>query len=188
MPSLIKSGCKFFFVATTDEAIQLRKINKKICIFILNGLIAEEIDLIRKFDLTPVINNLIQLKRIEKFQDKKKLKLNIALHFDTGMSRLGFDRNETQRLIKSKASLIKKSNVILVMSHLSCADNENSKLNKTQLELFNSISMHFPNCMHSLANSAGILLGKKYHFDMVRPGISLYGGHSKKMKEKSIMT
>ena len=184
VPSLIKSGCKFFFVATTDEAIQLRKINKKICIFILNGLVAEEIDLIRKFDLTPVINNLVQLKRIEKFQDKMKLKLNIALHFDTGMSRLGFDRSETQRLIKSKTSLIKKSNVILVMSHLSCADNENSKLNKTQLELFNSISMHFPNCMHSLANSAGILLGKKYHFDMVRPGISLYGGHSKKNEGK----
>ena len=82
---LNKSGCKFFFVATTDEAIQLRKINKKICIFILNGLVAEEIDLIRN-DLTPVINNLVQLKRIEKFQDKMKLKLNIALHFDTGMS------------------------------------------------------------------------------------------------------
>ncbi len=179
VPTLIKSGCKFFFVATTNEAIELRKIDKKISIFILNGLVTKELNLIKKFKLIPVINDLAQLKKIEKFQGEKKIKLDIALHFDTGMSRLGFDQTETQKLIKSKSSLLKKSKVILVMSHLSCADDKNSKLNKSQLKLFNSIKVHFPNCMHSLANSAGILLGKKYHFDMVRPGISLYGGHSK---------
>ena len=47
IPSLVDSGCKNFFVATTDEAIELRKINKKIKIFILNGLILKNIKLIK---------------------------------------------------------------------------------------------------------------------------------------------
>ncbi len=177
---LSKIGCKFFFVATTNEGIELRKINKKISIFILNGLVTKDIKLIYKYNLIPVINNLAQLKMFEKFQDKNKFKLNIALHFDTGMSRLGFDSHETKILIDQKSKLIKNSKIFLVMSHLSCADDKQSKYNKKQLNKFENIRLHFPNSLHSLSNSAGILLGKKYHFDMVRPGISLYGGHCQK--------
>ncbi len=181
---LINTGCKFFFVATTNEAIQLRRINKKIYIFILNGLVTNEIELIRKYNLIPVINSLKQLARLEKFQKSKNLNLNIALHFDTGMSRLGFDKNETNILISKKSRLIIKSKVLLVMSHLACADDRKSLKNKKQLNKFNFIRSHFPNSLHSLSNSAGILLGKKYHFDMVRPGISLYGGHCQKNEKK----
>ena len=50
IPSLIKSGCKYFFVATTNEAIHLRQMNKKIYIFILNGLIAKDIKLIHMYN------------------------------------------------------------------------------------------------------------------------------------------
>ena len=183
--SLIKKGCKYFFVATTNEAIFLRKLNKKINIFILNGLITNELKLIHKHNLIPVINNLNQLRKIESYQKIKRNNQKIALHFDTGMSRLGFDKSETKLLVKNKSKLIKKSKVFLIMSHLACADDKKSKLNKIQLIKFDSIRSHFPNCLHSLSNSAGVLLGKKYHFDMVRPGISLYGGQCQK-KEKLI--
>ena len=184
-PTLIKSGCKFFFVATTTEAVELRKINKKISIFILNGLVARDLRVLRKNNLIPVINNLEQLKRIENYQKIKKIKMNIAIHFDTGMSRLGLDLNETSLLIKNKKNLIVNSKVLLIMSHLSCADNKKSKNNLMQLKKFKSIIKNFPNTMHSLSNSAGVLLGQDYHFDMVRPGISLYGGHCS-VNEKNI--
>ena len=182
--SLLKVGCKFFFVATTNEAIELRKISKNINIFILNGLITSEINLIYKHDLIPVINNLDQLKKIENYQKRKKFRLNIALHFDTGMSRLGLDQVETKELIANKSKLIKKSKIFVVMSHLSCGDDKRSRLNKEQLNKFNFIRKNFPNCLHSLSNSAGVLLGKKYHFDMVRPGISLYGGNCQQNEKK----
>ena len=191
VPSLIKNGCKFFFVATTNEAIQLRKINKSISIFILNGLVTTNIAVIEKYNLIPVINNLKQLEKIEKFQLLKGKKLKIALHFDTGMSRLGFDKYETEKLIKNKSRLIKKSNIYLVMSHLVNADNRKSKLNLLQLNRFIKITKHFPNTKLSLANSGGTLLGKKYHFDMVRPGISLYGGQcqiGEKIDYKNVVT
>ena len=174
---LIKNGCSNFFVATTSEAIVLRKLNKKIKIYILNGLVVNNIRLIKKYNLIPVINNLLQLKNIEKFQKKNNYKLKIALQFDTGMSRLGFDRAETNLILNDKKKLIRRSDVALVMSHLACADNKHSKKNFDQLKKFKKIIKFFPEAKYSLSNSAGILLGKKYHFDMVRPGISLFGGH-----------
>ncbi len=184
VPKIIKSGCRYFFVATTNEAIELRNISKKISIFILNGLVTNEINKIQKYNLIPVINNLEQLAKIEKYQTLKKINLNIALHFDTGMSRLGLDKYETNHLIKNQKKLIKKSYISLVMSHLACADDRHSKFNAIQLKRFLKIIEFFPKAMHSLSNSAGTLLGKKYHFDMVRPGISLYGGHCRKNEGK----
>ena len=184
IPSLVDSGCKNFFVATTDEAIELRKINKKIKIFILNGLILKNIKLIKKYNLIPIINNLSQLRRIEYFQNKNNTNIKIALHFDTGMSRLGLDESETKYLIQNKYKLLKFSKLVLVMSHLACADNPKSELNKKQLLKFLNLRKHFPTVPLSLSNSAGILLGKKYHFDMVRPGISLYGGHCRLNERK----
>ena len=176
IPTLYKSGCRHFFVATTNEALELRKLNKSISIFILNGLVTSELSVIDKYNLIPTINSLAELKRVENYQVKIKKSLKIAIHFDTGMSRLGLDKNETKLILKNKEKYIKFSKVILIMSHLACADTPSKKMNNLQLKNFCKIIKYFPNTQHSLANSAGVLLGKKYHFDMVRPGISLYGG------------
>ena len=66
------------------------------------------------------------------------------------------------------------------MSHLACGDDPKSKKNNEQLKMFRKISKSFKDSKITLANSAGLLLGKNFHFDMVRPGISLYGGSAQK--------
>lgn len=175
--SLIKNKCKVFFVATLAEAIELRNINKKISIYVLNGLNLDNVDVFHKRDLIPVINNLRQLKKAESFSLAKKKPLKIALHFDTGMSRLGLDQEQTKVLLKKKELLIKNTQLTLIMSHLACADNKKNSKNIKQLQKFKKIAKYFPSIKLSLSNSAGILLGKEYHFDLVRPGISLYGGN-----------
>ena len=177
LPVLIRSNCKHFFVASTDEAVEIRKINKKVEVYILNGLVLDNLNIISKYKLIPVINNLKQLKKIERYQSKFNKKLKIAIHFDTGMSRLGLDKNETINLIKNKSRLIKNSDLVLIMSHLACADDPKNKKNQTQLKEFDKIRINFPHCYHSISNSGGVLLGRKYNLDMVRPGISLYGGN-----------
>jgi alanine racemase len=60
-------------------------------------------------------------------------------------------------------------------SHLACAD-EDHPLNATQLERFREVAAAVPARRYSLANSAGICLGRDYSFDLVRPGLALYGG------------
>jgi alanine racemase len=62
-----------------------------------------------------------------------------------------------------------------VHSHLACAD-EDHALNRVQLERFRSVAAAIPSRRYSLANSAGICLGADYSFDLVRPGLALYGG------------
>ena len=61
------------------------------------------------------------------------------------------------------------------MSHLACADEPSAPVNRRQLDRFRAIRRAFPDAHASLANSAGTFLGPDYHFDLVRPGIALYG-------------
>jgi alanine racemase len=64
----------------------------------------------------------------------------------------------------------------LLMSHLACADEPGHPKNETQRKTFDALRAKLPKAPASLANSAGILLGRAYHYDLVRPGIALYGG------------
>jgi len=190
LSKLIKSGCKTYFVAHLSEAVRLRSYSKKIKIFSYHGINKDNLKYFKNYDIIPVINNLEQLRLVNKFNLKNKIYKGVAIHFDTGMSRLGLDEEETDWLIKN----IKKFNHIkleLIMSHLACADKPKHPMNLRQLKKFTAISNSFKNIKASLANSAGIFLGKKYHFDMVRPGIAIYGGNpllSKKVDLRNVVS
>ncbi len=183
--SLIRVKCKDFFVATLNEGIELRSYNESVNIFILNGLDSGKCSIYKKYKLTPVLNSIKQIREYESYQSRIKKPMNAIIHFDTGMSRLGLDENETKKLIKNKNKYLKKTNVMYIMSHLACGDNPRDKKNNEQLKMFKEISKSFKNIKMTLANSAGVLLGKKYHFDMVRPGISIYGGNAQKVEKNS---
>ena len=183
--SLIKNKCKDFFVATLMEGIELRSYNKSVNIYILNGLYSGKCSIYKKYKLTPVLNSIKQIREYEIYQSKIKKSMDAIIQFDTGMSRLGLDRDETRTLINKKNYILKKTNIRYIMSHLACGDNPKSKKNNEQLKMFTEISKSFKNIKMTLANSAGVLLGKNFHFEMVRPGISLYGGDAQK-KEKNV--
>lgn len=172
---LIKNKCKSFFVAHLSEALKLRRLNNKIKIFLLHGVSNETIKTIYKNKIIPVVNSLAQLKIVRNYGRKNKIKFKIALHFDTGISRLGLDDKETNILMNNNL-LLDQVTVSLIMSHLACGDDKKNRMNKLQLNKFLEIKRRFPKAKASLSNTAGIFLGKSYHFDLVRPGISLYGG------------
>jgi alanine racemase len=86
---------------------------------------------------------------------------------DTGMSRLGLGLDQ----LDAASGLI----VHTLHSHLACADEEHG-LNEVQLRRFRDVRASLPAERYSLANSAGIFLGSDYAFDLVRPGLALYGG------------
>ena len=68
-----------------------------------------------------------------------------------------------------------KANIYMLLSHLACSDEPKNTMNNRQLLEFNSLIRRLPRLTASLANSGGIYLGKKFHFDLVRPGLALYG-------------
>ncbi|WP_417318097.1 alanine racemase [Emcibacter sp.] len=167
-----EAGCSDFFVANLAEAVELRQHTAEAVIYVLNGLFPGHEDYFAEFNLRPVINSPEQLA----FWKNNGRGQPCALHFDTGINRLGLSPEETIRLLDHKNTL-KGVNVTLIMSHLACADDRSSSLNSRQLGSFREICASFPGIPASLANSGGILLGRDYHFDLVRPGLLLFGGN-----------
>ena len=174
--ALYDSGCRHFFVAQADEAVTLRQcFAEKPCqIFVLEGPQASELADYQAYKLTPVINTAEQFEYLIRFNRKNSFSLPSALHIDTAMNRLGLAPNDIQRLVEHLSS-DNPLPLCLVMSHLACADNPLHSLNTDQLKKFSSLAAHFEHTPKSLANSAGILLAKRFHFDLTRPGIGLYG-------------
>ena len=71
----------------------------------------------------------------------------------------------------------------LVMSHLACADEPDHPKSEAQRKIFDRLRAQLPATPASLANSAGILLGPDFVYDLVRPGLALYGGHPRRHGE-----
>ena len=167
--NLLKSEkCKHFFVATLEEGISLKNKNKKICIFVLNGIQNYDLSLFNNNNLIPIINTKSELNRIIKSN------LKFGIHVDTGINRLGLDYTEIPEFV------YKNNRLNLVISHLSSADEKNNNYNNIQREKFKKIIKNFKNnkILFSISNSNGAILSNKYLFNMVRPGIALYGGNN----------
>ncbi|HZY69019.1 MAG TPA: alanine racemase [Devosia sp.] len=174
--ALFAAGTRFFFVATPDEGIQLRAAVPDSFIFVLNGLPPGAAPLLVGERLMPVINSLPQLEEWLVACLGRNEALPAALHFDTGMNRLGFRLGETS-IVKRMCEDVGYAPQV-IMSHLACADQPQHEKNRTQLALFSSVLTQFPNVPASLANSAATMTSREMHFQMVRPGIALYGGRA----------
>lgn len=172
--ALVDSGCEDFCVAYLDEGLELRKVAPNASIKLFNGFQKEELTELVHGGFVPVLNDFYQIKLLNDKGKKLDKKLKGIIHLDTGMGRLGLDRSQMKRLLANK-DLYSHIKIEYLMSHLACADDAMHPLSVKQLSLFKKRAMNFPNCKMSLANSAGVMLGQKYHFDMVRPGCAIYG-------------
>lgn len=172
---LAEAGCSTFFVATPQEGVTARQAAPGAVIYILNGLFPVAAPLLAEARLRPVLGSLPEVEEWALFCRERKVRLEAAVHINTGMNRLGLNAPECERLA-ADGTLLEAFTPTLVMSHLACAPDPAHPHNKAQLAAFETLSAHFPGVPRSLANSAGVFLGPEFHFDLVRPGIALYGG------------
>ena len=171
----INLGLKNFFVGNTSEAIKIRKKFKNINIFILNCGMIFDFNLLKKYKLTPVINNINQLTN---WPLSSKNKIPCMIHIDTGMNRLGLNRKDF--MSSENKTKLKKMNIKYLISHLACADDEKNSFNTIQLLKLKKMQIYLKhikgiNIKTSISNSSGIWLGKKYFLDLVRPGAAFLG-------------
>tara|TARA_Y100000590_G_scaffold469602_1_gene658594 strand:+ start:20480 stop:21541 length:1062 start_codon:yes stop_codon:yes gene_type:complete len=178
--TLRKNGCSEFFTATIEEAIELRKLNKTISIYVLNGIQKYEIKEFLKNKIIPVINTVDEIKIISKYSNR----LSILIHFDTGMNRLGLKYSQ----IKKIAKIVDKNDIKVkyIISHLASAERIRDKFNNIQYNKFIMARKIYDNMPLSLCNSAGTFLPSKFRLNMIRPGISLYGGYGNNIIKKLI--
>jgi alanine racemase len=171
--ALAAVGCRTFFVALPDEGRRLRSAAPGAVIYILAGLLPGSAAALAADDLRPVLNSMPE---IEEWAAAKRggNPTGSAIHVDTGMNRLGLSLAEAHTLA-GRTDLVAMAAPSLLMSHLVISEIRNDGLNTTQLSRFREVRALFPSVPASLANTAGIFLGQNFHFDLVRPGIGIYG-------------
>ncbi len=166
--ALAQAGARRFFVAYSEEGATLRQtLGPGPQIAVLSGHMSGDTEMIHDLDLTPMLNSLEQITRhLEALPGHA-----FGVQLDTGMNRLGVEMLEWQAV----APILIDAGPALLMSHLACADEADHPLNLAQLDQFHEMTdgTGIPRC---LAATGGILLGPKYHFDLTRPGVGLYGG------------
>lgn len=165
MRRLAAVGCRDFFVSNWAEAqTVLPLLGEGLSLSVLHGVREEDMALALNSPARPVLNTPSQVAR---WQAAGGGICDVMV--DTGMNRLGLDwRSDV-------AAQLKQLQVGTLLSHLASAD-EDTTLSGQQLERFRTLSATVPAARYSLANSAGICLGRDYAFDLTRPGLALYGG------------
>ncbi len=180
----IKGGASQLGVATLNEGIKLRSSGVKKPILILGNLYTKR-DLLICFknDLMPTISTIRECLICNNIGKQFGLKFLLHLKVDTGMSRLGF---EYSKFVQQFEKIKSFENILIegIYSHLSSADEANAldpeSITQLQRLKFNEILKQINFDRNNeikihLANSAGMLINKDFHFKMVRVGLSMYG-------------
>lgn len=159
-----------FAVACVEEAQVLRQGQIESPILVLEGVMEpNEYASVCELSLEVGIHNQLQLDWLRQSAQKPKC---VHIKVDTGMHRLGFALEQ----VASVASELRQLGIekIELMSHFACADEPENPLNAQQLIRVQTLApMNLP---LSLCNSAGIFSFSQAHYQMVRPGIMLFGG------------
>lgn len=166
--ALSQAGARSFFVAVAEEGQIVRKtLGPDPDIFVFSGHMEGDTELLDSADLIPLLNAPDQVAR----HFAKTPGHRFGVQLDTGMNRLGMEPADWEAL---KSELM-GAGPSLVMSHLACADEPEHPMNAQQLRVFHGMTDGI-NARRSLGATGGVLLGPEFHFDLVRPGIGLYGG------------
>jgi len=161
--ALIEAGCRDFFVSTWAEAEQLGNLPEGVSLVVLHGVGLDDAEAALRLSARPCLNSANQVARWKEIAPDRACDVMI----DTGINRLG--------LRPTEIGLLDGLMIDTLHSHLACAD-EDSAMNGMQLERFRAVASVVPANRYAMANSAGICLGREYSFDLVRPGLALYGG------------
>lgn len=169
-------GTRSFFVARLGEGEGLRAElgPRDAAIYVLDGLLPGTAERLAAARLTPVIATVAQANAALA-QAAAHGRYEVALQIDSGMNRQGLSLGEARALTETPAGL-RALDIPLVMSHLGSATDPAEPRNAQQLARFRAERALFPQSRAALAASAGAFLGPDYRYDMIRAGISLFGG------------
>ena len=161
--ALLDAGCRDFFVSSWAEAEALGNLPADASLVVLHGVGPDDVEAALTLSARPCLNTLEQVARWKELAPGRECDVMV----DTGMNRLGLRPTEVDTL--------SGLSIDTLHSHLACAD-EDTPMNGMQLERFGAVTSVVNAKRYAFANSAGIGLGRDYSFDLVRPGVSIYGG------------
>jgi alanine racemase len=179
--TLEHAGCNFFGVAMCEEGIALREAGIKAAVIILGGIYPNQVRDVIEYGLTPVIFDTGTARLLDSLAGKTGKRIRVHIKIDTGMGRLGLLSYQVASFFKAMKELVNLE-VDGILSHFAEADEEDKEFSKKQLNLFLNIikavqGLGFQPSLFHIANSAAIVKHTDSHFNLVRPGIMLYGAY-----------
>jgi len=171
-------GADMLAVASIEEAVELREAGIRAPILTLGALLEEEAGDVVKYQLTPIITRLKFAERLSKAA-KRSEPVPVHIKIDTGMGRLGFSAGEALEAVK-KISGLKNLFIEGLLTHFPSSDETDKSFTYGQINLFRQIIASLkrekiePPIIHAANSGAIIDVGQSY-FNMVRPGIMMYG-------------
>ena len=186
---LEKCAADMLGVALVEEGALLRDAGIRLPILLLGGVFDHQVEDTLDLHLTPVIYSARQVGRFAKAALARGVVMPVHVKVDTGMGRVGTLPDEAVGLV-TKVARTRGLKLEGLMTHLSEADGPDSSFTDWQVKSFAAISKELgdmginPGLVHAAA-SAGIIGHAGSHFNMVRPGIMLYGCYpSEPMRQK----
>lgn len=180
---LVSLGVDYLGVASIDEGMALRKAGINLPILVLGMVLPSDIEPIFKYNLTQTVCTEELARALNKMAQRYKKIANIHIKIDTGMGRLGVLCSDAFNFIK-KINKFEFLNIEGIFTHFPCADIDFS-FTQYQIKIFDELidklqesNIHIPLC-HA-ANSMGVIGYRKSHFNLVRPGLIIYGLYPKK--------
>lgn len=179
--TLDEAGADCFGVAIVNEAVQLRKAGIKKAILILGWTPADDYERALENDVTLTIFSREEAEELSRISTRLGKTAVIHLKIDTGMGRIGFQADERAKQDIGKIMLLPNLKVEGVFTHLAKADEADKSYTQKQLSLFKQFvaaleeDNRFKFQIKHAANSAAIIDHPEAYFDLVRPGVMLYG-------------
>lgn len=179
--SLVAGGVDLLGVAYVHEGLSLREAGIRTPVVILCGAHgSDEIQQSLEKDLMPVLLDAFGAECLARECERRQKTATVLLKVDTGMGRLGIPSADLPWILERLRGL-RSLRLKGLISHLSSADDPDAGFTHGQISAFQAAiekgrAMGLDLTLNSLANSAGIIRFRESHFDMVRPGILLYGG------------
>jgi alanine racemase len=186
----LSSQADYIGVAVLEEGIFLRDLGITIPILVLGGIWGDQIPHYLQHDLTLTASSVERLEQIEAVAGQMGMKAKVHLKIDTGMERIGV-HYYSAHIIQETALKCANVEVEGIFSHFANADSPDLTHAHLQLERFNEVLCFYekhslPVPIRHMANSNAILQLPESYFDMVRPGIMLYGVYPSSEAARSV--
>ena len=171
----VASGADYLGAGVIEEGIELRKSGINTPILILGSIFANEVEDLVYYDLATILCNLPLAQALSKEGRKQNKIVSVHIKLDTGMNRLGVSPKYSTTLLDQIHNL-PNLKVEGISTHFSSADNEDLSVTQVQIEKFRTTLAKLKNVpIVHCANTSALLRIPESHFNMVRPGLILYG-------------
>ena len=173
-------GADYIGVAVLEEGILLRENGIHIPILVLGGILGNQVPGFLKYDLTITASSIDKLSQVDEIAAQMGVKAKVHLKIDTGMERIGVHYYHAPDFLET-ALRCRSINLEGIYSHFANADLPDLRDARLQLERFQEVLSYFerhsvpPPALRHMANSPAILQLPEANFDLIRPGLLLYG-------------